>query len=81
MGTRLHAIKMCETRPDDAVHEDLDETQFGAVAILNEGSDSSQPSGAAPHRLPSTLRATGRKPPVFGPSPTKNNPDPSEQPL
>ncbi len=81
MGTRLHAIKMCEMRPDDAVHEDLDETQFGAVAILNEGSDPSQPSVNAPHRLPSTFRATGHEPAHFGLSPTKNDPDPSEQPL
>ena len=34
-----------------------------AVAILNERSDPSQPSADAPHRLPSTLRATGHEPP------------------
>ena len=52
-----------------------------AVAILNEASYPSQPSADAPHRLPSTLRATGHEPPQFGPSPTKNDPEPSEQPL
>ena len=51
------------------------------VAILNERSDPSQSSNDAPHRLPSTLRAPGREPPQFGLRPTKNDPDPSEQPL
>ena len=52
-----------------------------AVAILNERSDPSQSSNDAPHRLPSTLRATGHELPQFGLSPTKNDPEPSEQPL
>ena len=52
-----------------------------AVAILNEASDPSQPSADAPHRLPSTLRASGHEPPHFGLGPTKHDPDPSEQPL
>ena len=51
------------------------------VAILNERSDPSQSSNDAPHRLPSTLRATGHEPPQFGLSLPKHDAEPSEQPL
>ena len=74
IATRLRTIFRCDVTADSA-------SSVGSFAVSNERSDPSQPSGAAPHRLPSTLRATGREPPHFGPSPTKNDPDPSEQPL
>ena len=51
------------------------------MAILNERSDPSQSSNDAPHRLPSTLRATGHEPPQFGLSLPKHDAEPSEQPL
>ena len=52
-----------------------------AVAISNEASYPSQPSGDAPHRLLSALRAPGREQPHHTQPSTKHDPDPLEQPL
>ena len=80
MGTRLDAFCLCEMGLTSHCLVSFFCLNF-AVAILNEASYPSQPSADAPHRLPSTLRATGHEPPHFGPNPTKHDPDPSEQPL
>ena len=45
-----------------------------AVAILNEACDPSQPSADAPHRPPSTFRATGREPPHLASAPRRTTP-------
>ena len=44
------------------------------VAILNERSDPSQSSNDAPHRLPSTLRATGPNSRIKPPASTRTTP-------
>ena len=81
MATRLRTIFRCDVTADSAFSVGSFAVSTSLVAILNERSDPSQPSADAPHRLPSTLRATGREQTQIGLSPTKNDPEPSEQPL